>query len=71
MDEFEAWLLEQIEWYKNWCLQNAEERGYPGKIAFASQDMRYALESYTDALEKYREFKRDPSAATKARTRDN
>jgi hypothetical protein len=40
--------------------------GYPGKIAFASQDMRYSLECYEEALEKYHELKQPASPDAEA-----
>jgi hypothetical protein len=42
------WLDERIAWYTKWCMNDAAKRGYPGKIRYASQDMRYALEAYQE-----------------------
>ena len=58
-DKYQEWLQEMIDWYTDWCLKDVEKMGYPGKIKFASQDMRYALESYQECLEKYLEFKKE------------
>jgi hypothetical protein len=43
-----AWLDERIAWYTHWCLEDADKRGYPGKIRYAGQDMRYALEAFKE-----------------------
>lgn len=59
MAEFERWLQERVDWYTDWCLQNVAERGYPGKIKFAQQDMRYALEAYQETLAEFRKRQSD------------
>ena len=52
-DAYQQWLQEQVANYTSWCLKDAEAIGYPGKIHFANQAMRYALEAYEDCLEQY------------------
>ena len=56
IDKYEVWLIKQVFSYRQWCLADVERMGYPGMIKFASQDMRYALEAYEDALTEYQRY---------------
>lgn len=52
-DPYREWLQEQIKYYTNWCMEDAARMGYPGKVRFADQSMRYTLETYEECLEQY------------------
>ena len=56
-DLYREFLLDKIQWYTNWCLEDAAKMGYPGKVRYASQDMRYTLETYEECLREYDKLK--------------
>jgi hypothetical protein len=58
-DKYEQWLMQRIADQKDLCMDEAAKIGYPNKYWAAPQAMRYELEAFEEALEKYQEISRD------------
>lgn len=64
MDEYRAWLQEQVDYWRGRCMENAAERGYPGKWYAVDPTLKEILYAYDDCLGKLEELAPSPAPST-------